>query len=988
MGDLQRVIDETLVQEQGQRLKSPARGVLSAWPDVRSAIAFATDLQLRLLSAKWPDTLLLRPEAAEVLGDQGETLFRGLRVRVAVHIGLVDRHTGEDGDTVGGPAVYQVARIAATLHGGQVVLSDAAWRSVKSMPQRMVLRDLGDHRLIGVRGIGRLHQLMPSQLDERSFPTLRTLEVTRTNAPNLSSSFIGRDGDLQALAELGRFGVRAVTVIGPPGVGKSRLLAQYARVFGGRFVEEGGGGTWFCKIEGDGVEHVMHSVGSALGIAARFEGSVDAVLSQVGYALRSQGKMLLVIDGVQGDPTALRAALAAWLKTAPEVQFLVGASGRLNLPGEVAYELETLPRAAAVSARNADAVRLFVDRARRSSRDFQAKEPELIAEVVNLLGSNPLSIELVAGLAPSVSSNAMLVALQQCGPRVSDVVDMIWRHLAPDEQHLLVACAVYPGGFDRRAAEAMIDGDEQPGHAQALIDSLVSRGLINAEEDPRAPCVWRFRIPGAVRLQALAQMGEEETLIHERRFADRVLLLCAPWASRAMDRDSPEVLARLGVEFENLVAIARWGGSEDLTAEDVNRALRAVTIMAPLVQRAGPLGLFRIIARQVLSRADSMLGADPLLQVRALIAQAQGDRSPSRREKSISSLRRAVDVAVRWGDLEGAGRARYVDGLICIEDGQLAPATQALQGSIEILGEAGAAGHQAMSMALLAIVYTDTGRFDDGVALISDATDTLRKLGWRRELAIALSGLGLMWQRRGDSVHARACYREAARIHREMGNQKLLATSLVNIGVLDVDQGRLADAKRALHEALASARGSGARNAEATACATLGVIALEEQQIDEARRLLIASLAINRNLQNPRSEAVSLGYLAVMRTFEGAYELAREGLERSIRKLGPEGPPGIRAVFLGWLVAVTCADENPILAKTRWIEACVASEMANEPHLAMALSVLEGALLLASGREDAEQILCERLEATAGVPDADLRLARRYISTLITTPTA
>ena len=116
--------------------------------------------------------------------------------------------------------------------------------------------------------------------------------------------------------------------------------------------------------------------------------------------------------------------------------------------------------------------------------------------------------------------------------------------------------------------------------------------------------------------------------------------------------------------------------------------------------------------------------------------------------------------------------------------------------------------------------------------------------------------------------------------------------------------------------------------------------------------------------------------------------MAREGLERSIRKLGPEGPPGIRAVFLGWLVAVACADENPILAKTRWIEACVASEMANEPHLAMALSVLEGALLLASGREDAEQILCERLEATAGVPDADLRLARRYISTLITTPTA
>ena len=173
--------------------------------------------------------------AARRRGDRGDGGPEGTRgASLARRSGdphPIGMHTGEGslgGDDYLGIDVNRAARIAAVGHGGQVVVSAATAGLVEqTLPDGVVLRDLGLHRLKDFPEPLRLHDLLISGLPS-DFAQLRTLDARPTNLPTERTSFVGRTDEVAQLEGMlgeGRF----VTLIGPGGAGKTRWRSTWPR---------------------------------------------------------------------------------------------------------------------------------------------------------------------------------------------------------------------------------------------------------------------------------------------------------------------------------------------------------------------------------------------------------------------------------------------------------------------------------------------------------------------------------------------------------------------------------------------------------------------------------------------------------------------------------------------------------------------------------------------------------------------------------------
>lgn len=909
MDMLYRTADELIIKYGGTNLPSPAIGHLSVWEDVETALLFAREYQTRLLGLDWPATLLLRPEACEVRDEAGNLIFRGPRVRMAVHTGHVDLHRDSDGKEVaGGPAVYQLARVTHALHGGQIVLTESACLGLGDAATG--LRDLGAHRLNGVLGVGRLREVVLPNREGFESPSLLTQTELRSNALARPSVFVGRDGDLRALRELAGFGVRLVTIIGPEGSGKSRLCRQYALLNREHYVRDGGGGVWRCDVHGCSLGELVRAVGNALGIPMILGRSMDAVLTQMGYVLAARGKVLIILDEIGEDTEAIAKAVGRWLEMAPEARFMVGARHRLGISGEVAYELAPLPEADRANARNADSVRLFNLRARRASTRFHTEDPALIADLVSSLEGNPLAIEVAAGLMQAWSPSDLLFALRgKTGPAVHRVLEAAWEQLAEDECTVLTHCAVYPGGFDRVGADAVV-GEDHNLDSAAILSSLRRRGLIAAAADADAPEILRYVLGPWVRRYALAQLSADEREPLYTRLADRMLDICEDWPDRAWERDGPEVVARIAIEWFNLVGVIEWGVAENSSAEALDRAMRALLVLAPVFQTRGPAEIHLELLDKVLRRCDTVLGADPLLQVQIFAARANTWRMASRFPAARADLERGLSIAEKWADLYGRALCANTSGLVSWDSGSPDEAIEQLKLAADLFREVGNKLRQGIATGTLGVMRMELGEHRSAEVDLNKAIEIFRSIGGRHFEGMYIGNLGLLYRRMEREDEARELYGVARQIHRDTGDVRLQGIMAMNLGALEFRLGRVAIATELYEEGLRLAMEVGDRRTEAAHTASLGIVALDRGDYDASRRLLLQAMAVNRALGARRGEANDTGYLGLLHHLKGERGKAADYYRRAVRMTVESGARRQELVFLAFLGALEAEERN------------------------------------------------------------------------------
>ena len=741
-------------------------GVAVAFSSAAEAVRAALEAQRALMAAPWPDQTGV------------------LKVRMGLHTDEAVLRHGQavlrDGQYVNRP-LNRCARLMAAAHGGQILLSDATQALVRSqLPDGATLLDLGEHRLRDLAGRMHIFQLVHPDLPG-AFPALRTLDAFAGNLPLQVSSFIGRTRELeQTAAALGQ--ARMVTLTGVGGVGKTRLALQVA----GQVLPRFGDGAWLCELapirDPAGVDDAVAAVFS---VTARGGQSTRDAL--VGF-LRNK-ELLLVLDNCE-HLLAGAAALAVVLeRSCARLVILATSREGLGIDGE---RLVPVPPLAVPGAdadletiTDAEAVRLFADRAAAVKPDFQvtAENAAAVAAVVRRLDGVALAIELAAARVPAMTPAELARRLDRrfavlAGGRRGAVerhqtlraaIDWSFELLTEPEQALLGRLAVFAGGCTLQAAETVCGGEGiDPGAVFELLASLVARSLVVAgESGPQS----RYRL-----LETIRQYGEDrldeagETERWRARHAG--YYAGCPRQVREHDRDRDDVFwaVRLSAEQDNLLAAWSWavGTGNAGTAFAILAGFAPCEVWSsyPLLlpgaaalelpgatEHPGyPLAL-AVSAVHASSRAD-VTGAEELCR-RAADASARQDTPDWRVEETLCAARQ--NIAITTGAFaDGARLAEQAAGL-ARAGGDLADASVELTiavaarvfagdapGTIPLASEALALARQIRAPALIA-----SGLLAVGLAVAdTDPGQSRASLRESRELSTALgyqNDLGLMW---------------------------------------------------------------------------------------------------------------------------------------------------------------------------------------------------------------------------------------------------
>ena len=483
-----------------------------------------------------------------------------------VRMGL---HTCEaelrDGDYYGS-AVNRAARLMATAHGGQIVVSLATSELAREAPVELL--DLGEHRLPDLARPERVFQVVHQDL-RTDFPALRSLDAFPSNLPLQLTAFVGREDELAEIAAA-LSSARVVTLTGIGGVGKTRAALQAAA----RMLAQYRDGAWLCELAPVGDPGaVVEVVASALGVVAGLGHTVDDSLLDF---LRSK-QILLVLDNCEHLLDSVTDLVDRVVRACPAVTVLATSREGLALAGERIIALRSLGvpdlDATGGAAAAADAVRLFVERAHDARSGFALHDDNAaaIVQICRRLDGIPLAIELAAARVQAMSPQEIATRLDdqfrllRGGTRgaverhqtLRRTIDWSYDLLSVDERLVLDRLSVFAGGASLDDAEAVIAGDTiDEIDVVEHLSALVRRSLVLADESDGCT---RYRLLETVRQYAhehLEDAGAAEAM--QRRHAVHYAALAERAGPALRGSEQLTWIERLTPEIGNLRAAQGW----------------------------------------------------------------------------------------------------------------------------------------------------------------------------------------------------------------------------------------------------------------------------------------------------------------------------------------------------------------------------------------------------------------------------------------------
>ncbi len=497
-----------------------------------------------------------------------------LRVRMGLH-------TGEalvaDGQYVG-MDVHRAARIAASGHGGQVVVSPTTAALLE--PESFPLRDLGEHRLKDLSAPQRLYQL-----GDEDFPPLKTLH--RTNLPVPSTPFVGRTRELESVtAQVRDPASRLVTLTGPGGTGKTRLALQVSADLADEFP---GGVFWVALAPFREPGLVASAIASALGVEEADEESFGSSVAAV-----VERPTLLLVDNCEHLLDEAAAAVGALIRSATNLRVVATSREPLALTGERVLPVDPLERR--------DAVALF--RARAEASGATTLDDDAVELLCARLDDLPLALEIAAARAQALPPEVLLERLSQRlqllrGPRDAEErqrtlqATIAWSYelLTPEEQGVLRRVSLFAGGGDLDALEEVADADLEE------LASLVSKSLVRVAHTPDGPRYWMLETIREFAGELLAETDEAAEL--RRRYLRWFGEVAAGAWPHLAEPDAAHWLERLERDLGNLrVALALALDADDAAAVVLGRLLGELHLVR------GRYAESQEVLTRVLGRAD------------------------------------------------------------------------------------------------------------------------------------------------------------------------------------------------------------------------------------------------------------------------------------------------------------------------------------------------------------------------------------------------
>ena len=693
-----------------------------------------------------------------------------------------------------------------------------------------------------------------------------TQPLERHNLPVPLTRFIGR---AREVAEIGVLldTTRLLTLTGSGGCGKTRLALAIATEHAAQ-----PDGIWFVEFAAlTDSALVLQAVAAALGVR---EEPQRPLLDTLIGAMHARA-LLLVLDNCEHVVRAVADLADALLRGCPHLHILTTSREALRVPGEVTWRVPSLSLPDDATAPDvallgtSEAVQLFVDRVRLRQPSFALTDENAatVAAICRQLDGMPLALELAAARASALTIGQLEARLDDAlrlltaGERTAvprhqtlrATLDWSYALLTEDERTVLRRLAVFAGGCDLGAAEAVCAGGSIAGREVLhVLAQLMEKSLVQMiEQDGNA----RYRLLETVRQYAgerLAASDEEEAVwsAHAAWY-----LSLAQQAEVGLDGPEQETwLERLGPEIDNVRAAMKWL----LDAGRIGHGLRITTHLWRFWYTRDRVteGSYWLMAFLARGRETGEAARDPSIWMDALFAAGRLAIFAGKYRETRALMEEMLATARQHHDPYHIASALMLLGHIALEQSDYPSARARYEEGIPFAREANHLLWQAILIGSLGITLTMQGEIAMARIILDETMALLRPLGDVGQISRLLRWQGVLAILEGDAERAHMSLVEAIALHQRLHSVLGVAESLEVFAALAAMRGQFA---RALHLS----------GAVANLRATIGVPVppfLQEwlaAQIEPARRALgatesAAALAVGEAMTTDQAIAEAL----------------------------------------------------------------------------------------------------------------------------------
>ncbi|MCB8946286.1 MAG: tetratricopeptide repeat protein [Ardenticatenaceae bacterium] len=703
---------------------------------------------------------------------------------------------------------------------------------------------------------------------ERPLPAPR-----HTKLPHTHTVFIGRERELEDMAAvLALPETRLLTVVGPGGMGKTRLtLALVERLLADEaFIED----VYFVPLEGVAAdESVSVADQISLAIARTMDLSLTTGEHSPSHHLLTvlqPKRLLLVLDNFE-HLLAGAEWVALLLKEAPEVQVVVTSRERLSLYGERVLTLRGLAlpeRDVGETAVHADALQLFIHAAQRVRHDFQSlpEERPTLVQLCRFLNGMPLAIELAASWVDTLSVADILAELQQdLDMLATDMRDVAarqrsirqvfayaWQRLSVVEQQVLAALSVFRGGFTRVAAQQVALVHTRSAMAVRLLADLVQKSLLHFDRTRN-----RYEMHSLLRQflgEKLAQDGVVETAVYQRHSA----FFCEFLQERRAAFISPQqqtVLRETEADIENIRIAWQWA----------------------------------LVRRDVAGLGAAFAGLFHFYDIRSWFREG---------ERVFRETAVALDPPQNVTERILLAQLRARQGWFAFHLGQHQHSFNLLQNSLVELEYERANDESIFNYNYLGAVLRHQGKYERANFYVLKALEMAQAIEDRYQASISFNILGQTVSQQGDYALAQYYCREGLHLKREMGDQRGVTYSLAYLGRIAKELGEFEEAEQLFNECVAISGTLGDQRGVALGLQNLGNVMLADGRSTEAIAVYQQGLAIFRKIGNRQGECLCLIHLGEAWAVEGKLAMAAEFIREGGRiALDIVSQPGLEAAI-------------------------------------------------------------------------------------------
>ncbi len=687
------------------------------------------------------------------------------------------------------------------------------------------------------RGEGSIQRLGSASTRPEAWSAVSETFSPPSNLPIPATPFIGRQQESESLARmLTDPRQRLITILGPGGIGKTRLALDAAYAQLAAFDQQ----VYFVQLAAfQAADSILPAITSVLNIPSA---SADELKIRISDYLRNKN-VLLVLDNFEhlmdGAPL-----LSELLQKTPTLKILVTSRERLNLQGEWTFELGglTIPPKEDEGKAMYSALQLFELHARRIRPDIKltGKERQATIRICQRVDGMPLAIELATAWVNVLSCEEIAEEIERGFDFLSStlrdvperhrslraVFDHSWKRLSKSEQVVLSRLTIFQGGFTREAAESVV------GAKRGVLSSLESKSLLRRSSSGRFDLheVIRQYAKDYLKDEAILRDGHSKyylTLLHQsesalfggdeskrlRELFDEFGNLRMAWA-HALKQKKYALMDQALDMYWTVYAVHGWfqDGIEQTrallkslrmdaqTREEKMYLGNAMFFCASFLGRSGRHAEARAMIKEsieILRGVEDAKFLPQALIIYGKMVSMMGDFPLAR-----TLLDEGLQLATRYNDLWSMGLGHINQGFNAAQEGNLEFACERMQAGLSIWRKLGNMSAIVFALNSLSPIVIQLGKLEDADNYLQESLALSSRIHDRWSMGTLYGQMGVLAFQKGDFVSARERLEKSLAIFNTLGLRWDIAATLTYLGKVAIASEDWLEAERVLKQAI------------------------------------------------------------------------------------------------------------------------------------------------------------------------------------------